>query len=73
MMNVLLFVLWITSFISSVLCAAVGFVGTGMGSDGITFLGTLMMASPIIITIIGVLALRAKSWTTVMMLSLIHI
>ncbi len=71
MISIVQFVLWITSFISSIVCAAVGFIGTGMGNDGLTFWGVHMMASPIIVTMAGVFALWAENWATVLMLNII--
>ncbi|MEI6987365.1 MAG: hypothetical protein WCK65_14680 [Rhodospirillaceae bacterium] len=71
MSSIALLIMWTTSFISSIWCAAVGFVGMGMGGDGVTLLPTLMMASPAVVIIAGILELRAQSWATVLILNIL--
>ena len=70
MTGIALFIIWTISFISSIGCAAIGFVGTGMSGDSTTFLPTLMLASPIFVIIAGILELRAQSFAAVLFLNI---
>ena len=59
---------WISSLLSSIWCAIIGFIGMGMGG-GLSYYPVILMASPFAVITLGIFLLRSERRAAVLILN----